>query len=233
MSRFDLDMAWYAERMTRKIEFAENEYYHIYNRGTEKRNVFRHNRDREHFLAGLYLSNSTKTHHISNYRDRTLKDLLEIERGAPIVDICAYCLMPNHFHLLLRERSAGGVSHFMQKLITGYTMYFNILNERTGALFQGKYKVEHIDSDRYLKYLIAYIGLNPIKLIEPRWREIGIKSRSDIAEYLDSYRFSSFPDYSGQQRSEGKIIDKSALPDYFKTLVEFRSNVFDWLDYNA
>src|SRR3989338_5483227 len=142
--------------MTRSIEFADGEYYHIFNRGTEKRNIFRHNRDRERFLAGLYAANATANIHISDFQGSTLTSVLQKDRGETLVDICAYCLMPNHFHLLLREKRAGGISLFMQKLITGYTMYFNLINQRSGALFQGKYRASHADNDRYLKYLISY-----------------------------------------------------------------------------
>ena len=124
--------------MSRNIEFEPEEYYHLYNRGTEKRIIFRHDKDRNRFLASLYVSNGSNTIHASNHQALTIPELLTLDRGEPLVDICAYCLMPNHFHLLVRERTEGGIARFMQKLLTGYTMYFNTINERSGALFQGK-----------------------------------------------------------------------------------------------
>ena len=157
--------------------------------------------------------------------------LLALERGEPLVDLCAYCLMPNHFHLLVRERSSGGISRFMQKLTTGYTMYFNTRRERTGALFQGRFKAEHAKEDRYLKYLISYIHLNPVKLIESKWKETGIVNRKRAETYLEQYRWSSFGDYCGLERPEGALINQSALPAYHETPHDFKESVTEWLGY--
>ncbi|MBI5470259.1 transposase [Candidatus Kaiserbacteria bacterium] len=217
--------------MTRKIEFSDGEYYHLYNRGTEKRPIFRHNKDRDRFLASLYVANSDNPIHISNHDALSLQKLLALTRGAPLVELSAYCLMPNHFHLIVREICEGGISKFMQKLITGYTMYFNLINERTGSLFQGRFKAEHIDNDRYLKYLIAYVHLNPVSIIEPKWKENGIGNPVRAQRYLDSYRHSSFLDYAGQERDERHIIDMSSLPDYFKNSMDFKASVLEWLNF--
>ena len=142
--------------------------------------------------------------------------------------------MPNHFHLLVRERTEGGIARFMQKLLTGYTMYFNTINERSGALFQGKYKAEHVDNDRYLKYLIAYIHLNPIQLIEPRWKEVGLKNRARAEQYLNHYRYSSFLDYCGtEKRAEQRILNLEALPEYFVSPNDFRTSVTEWLGFKS
>ena len=86
--------------------------------------------------------------------------------------------MPNHFHILVKEKIENGISKFMGKLTTGYSMYFNKRYDRTGSLFQGVFKSVHADSDEYLKYLFAYIHLNPIKLINPEWKENGIKDKN-------------------------------------------------------
>lgn len=217
--------------MTRSIEIAPDEYYHIYNRGTDRRTIFRNSKDRDRFLASLYLANSDKVVHVSNHEALSLSDLFRLERGEPLVDMCAYCLMPNHFHLIVRERTEGGTSKFMQKLLTGYTMYFNKINERTGALFQGTYQAQHVASDRYLTYLIAYIHLNPVKLIEPEWKESGIKDRAAAERYLDAYRYSSYADFCGEKRPEGVILDRSALPEYFTGPAGFRAHMTEWLTY--
>jgi len=104
----------------------------------------------------------------------TLYDLKKINRGEQLVNIVTYCLMSNHFHLLIYEKTEGGISKFMQKVTTAYTMYFNKSKQRTGALFQGKFKAKHASiNDNYLKYLVAYIHLNPIKLIDAQWKENG------------------------------------------------------------
>lgn len=159
--------------------------------------------------------------------------LLSLDKGTPLVDICAYCLMPNHFHLIIRERENNGISRFMQKLLTGYTMYFNKRYERSGNLFQGKFKAKHIDNDEYLKYLISYVHLNPIKLIDQKWKENGIKNKKQSEKYLGKYSYSSYLDYIGLTRVENKIINKSSLPEYFETIKDFETNVTEWLSYNS
>src|SRR3989344_8713263 len=102
--------------MGRSIKFIPGEIYHIYNRGTEKRNIFSSRRDYERFLALLYLSNGEIPVH-SQLQGSTLKEVQKNDQGKKLVEIIAYCLMPNHFHLLVSEKNQNGISRFMQKLI--------------------------------------------------------------------------------------------------------------------
>lgn len=217
--------------MTRAIDLSVNEFYHLYNRGSDKRVVFLDTKDHERFIALLYLANSTTPVHISNYQGLTLIELLSVERGETLVDIGAYCLMPNHFHLLVREKTEKGISTFMQKVMTGYTMYFNKKYERTGALFGGTFKAQHADDDVYLKYLFAYIHLNPIKLVDSMWKENDIFDRTKAEKYLSGYRYSSYSDYCINNRKEGPILNKEAFPKYFETNTEFNDFVSWWLDF--
>lgn len=216
--------------MTRSFTFAPNEFYHIYNRGTEKRNIFLDTSDYKRFLTLLYLANQSDAVHLQ-LQGRTLKELSGERAGEPLIEIAAYCLMPNHFHLLARELEEGGVSKFMQKLMTGYTMYFNKKRERSGSLFQGKFKATHVDDDRYLHYLISYIHLNPVKLIEPKWKETGITDRVAAEQYLARYEPSSYRDYLGEKRVENTILAPNALPEYFDSGMEFKETVTEWLTY--
>src|SRR5438128_76332 len=101
--------------MTRAVEIAPGEIYHLYNRGTEKRKIFSSKTDYERFMALLYLSNDVENVHMSNLQGSTLIQVVERERKKKLVDIFAYCLMPNHFHILAREIDAGGIARFMQK----------------------------------------------------------------------------------------------------------------------
>src|SRR3989344_1887720 len=165
--------------MQRKTKFVIGEFYHIYNRGVEKRIIFPNISDYKRFLALLYLANSNEIIQFRNDFSRTfLEKIFEKDRGEPLVAIGAYCLMPNHFHLLLTPLVEGGISKFMLKLQTGYSMYFNIKNEREGSLFQGTYKATHAQDDEYLKYLYAYIHLNPAKLKDKEWK---IKGAHDLS----------------------------------------------------
>lgn len=216
--------------MARKKTFAEGEYYHIYNRGVEKRDIYLNKADYERFIALLYLCNTAENLRLRDFPIYS-EEVFSIRRQASLVDICAYCLMPNHFHLLLKEKKEGGISAFIQRLSTAYAMYFNALNDRTGSLFQGPFKSKHADEDQYLKYLISYIHLNPIKLIEPTWRETGISDRKKAEQYLNEYKYSSYRDFNGIQRPQNSIIAKGSLPNYFGVPTSFKENIRDWLEY--
>ena len=139
--------------------------------------------------------------------------------------------MPNHFHLLVREKIENGISLFMKKLLTGYSMYFNKKYERTGALFEGRFKAQHADNDEYLKYLFAYIHLNPVKLIEPKWRETGIQNRPDAENYLKQYTYSSYPEYIKQNRPFKKLLTTETFPNYFEDELSFQEMIKDWLTF--
>src|SRR3989344_3683860 len=222
--------------MGRNMSFAIGEFYHLYNRGTEKREIFIEPSDYDRFMLLFYICNSDKNVHLSNlphHQGRTLMNIAKIDRGEPIVDICAYCLMPNHFHILVREKIEGGISLFMQKLLTAYTMYFNKKNDRTGSLFQGKFKATHANKDEYLKYLISYIHLNPVKLLEPKWRETGISNLKKIEKFLNNYKYSSYADFLNRKRVEEVIVNKKSLPEYFSSSLDFKKTLRDWLEFKS
>lgn len=213
-----------------KNYFAPGEYYHCYSRGTDKRTVFLNKKDYDRFTALLFVCNSRNPIQLSNLWRKSYIDIFKIVREKTLVDIGAYCLMPNHFHILLKEKEVGGISLFMQKLITSYTMYFNKKNNRTGALFGSTYKSEHIDNDRYLKYLFSYIHLNPVKLIDLKWKENGIKNIKKTRGFLKNFWSSSYLDYLGVDRHEAIILNKMAFPEYFNNKKEFETEIFDWLN---
>src|SRR3989344_5719284 len=214
--------------MSRNIDIAPDEFYHVYNRGTDKRKIFLTNRDYERFLGLLYACNGDTPVDLK-LQGSTLYEFLALDRGTEAIDVCAYVLMPNHFHLLVRSRREGDISKFMQKLSTGYTMFFNTRQERSGALFQGRYKASHISKDTYLAYLIAYIHLNPVKLVESTWKETGISDKQKAEVFLREYRWSSYKDYLGEDRREKILLNRSALPEYWGTLKSFEEFVTDWL----
>ncbi len=172
---------------------------------------------------------------MSHMKFKTIQGLPldKIERGDTIVDIGAYCLMPNHFHILAREKIKNGISIFMGKLSTAYSMYFNKKHERTGKLFEGVFKATHANNDRYLEYLFVYIHLNPIKIIEPKWKDQGILNINNAKQFLEDYYFSSYFDYSkyGIKREDKLIIDKRNFPEYFENFKEFDSFIDGWLSF--
>lgn len=215
---------------TRKITFTENEYYHLYNRGVDKRIIFLDNRDYERFLSLIYLSNSTKRFELNkNEKDWSLERSLEKDTGDHLVSIGAWCLMPNHFHFLIKEETLGGVSKFMLKLLTGYSMYFNKKYFRTGALFEGAFKASHANSDRYLKYLYSYIHLNPIGIIDNGWKQRCISDVARAKNFLKEFDYSSYKDYVEKNRLESKIINRENFPAYFENIKQFEDMHEYWL----
>jgi putative transposase len=216
--------------MERKISFVVGEYYHIYNRGVNKSEIFGSDHDRDHFIRLLFASNSTRAVRFSEIKHLPFDVII---KGEPLVSVVAYCLMTNHFHILIKEIQEGGISSFMSKLTTGYSMYFNKLHERVGPLFQSRFKASHADNDAYLQYLFAYIHLNPVKLIEPEWKEKGIKNQALVENYLKNYRYSSYGDYIGEakNREEEMILNKEGFHEYFDNAKEFKDYLADCLAY--
>jgi putative transposase len=215
--------------MERKFVFSTGEFYHIYNRGNNKQTIFLDDRDRKRFIKLLYACNSAKPVVFKTIQGMPLD---KIEREKTLVDIGAYCLMPNHFHILLYEKIDGGTSMFLEKLSTAYSMYFNKKYDRTGRLFEGRFRAVHADTDEYLKYLFSYIHLNPVKIIDPKWKENGIIDRERAKNYLNSYTYSSYLDHMGTDREEKLILNIQAFPEYFLNFKEFNQFIDDWLSYN-
>ena len=205
----------------------EGEYYHIYNRGNSKQKIFHDKQDYQYFIKLLFLSNGE-----NKFRTLPLgNDIYDVEKGKQIIGIGAYCLMPNHFHILVTQTEKDGISKFMHKIASGYSHYYNKKYERTGTLFEGKFKSAYIDNDRYLKYLFSYIHLNPVKLIQQDWKGKGIKDKTQAVSFLRDYKYSSFPDYMGVVRKENIILNKKIFPDYFPTISNFLEEIFDWLNF--
>ncbi len=159
-------------------------------------------------------------------------DIFKRQRPDTLVDIGSHCPMPNHFHLFLYEKMEGGISRFLQKLCTAYVMYFNKKYKRTGGLFEGVFKATHVAEDAYFQYLFAYFHLNPIKLIEPRWKDTGIKDLKRAEDFLRQYEYSSYLDYVGDGlRKYAAILNKQSFPFEGESRADFSEFVRDWLIY--
>src|SRR3989338_11687230 len=216
----------------RKVIFSVGEFYHLYNRGNDKRKIFLTNNDYQRFICLLYAANTSEPIHLSDL-PRWSKQVWEQDRGKTLIDIGAYCLMPNHFHLLVREKKEGGISSFMQKLLTSHSSYFNLKHGRTGKLFEGYFKATHVDNDPYLEYLYAYVHLNPVKISNPDgWPSKIIPNINRAKTFLNNYPYSSYQDYLGHQRQEKIILNPNAFPDYFSREVDFKKFLDDWMEYN-
>ncbi len=180
--------------MVRKIPFADREKYHIYNRGTEKRKIFLEDKDYERFI--FILSEFNKIQRSAKILSTRKKDK-GVDDHQPLVSVEDYSLMPNHYHVVLEQLEENGIAKFLQKVMTGYTMYFNKKYNRTGALFQGKTKSKHIDSDVYYNQLRAYIHLNPVELKDKNWKTNGkVQSIDTMMKFLNEYKWCSCKDFN-------------------------------------
>jgi len=214
----------------RPIIFAPGEYYHIYSRGVDKREIFLDQADYRRFVRLLYASNSSVPVHLSKNQGKALTEMV---RGEPLVYIGAWCLMTNHFHLLIKGKDDDGITNFLQRLLTGYSMYFNKRYERKGALFSGKFQAKHLDTDNYLKYQYSYIHLNPVGIVDSGWKNKKIKDKTKAKDFLKTYPYSSYLDYLGQERELSAILDRKEFPDYFDTTTKVEGMIDDWLNFSA
>ncbi|MDP2598434.1 MAG: transposase [Candidatus Liptonbacteria bacterium] len=216
---------------------ATNEIYHIYNRGVEKRDIFKNDADRLRFVHDLFEFNDTASAENIYYRDLQSyevglrKIVPKNKRRGPrsfLVEVLVFCLMPNHFHLMIRQRVDNGITEFMRKLGTGYTNYFNQKYERVGALFQGKYKAIRLARDEHFIHLPYYIHLNPLDIVAPEWRTRELKNYRRAAEFLRTYRWSSYPDYLGRKNFPS-VTQREFLIEFFGGPKEYEKLIFGWL----
>ncbi len=209
------------------------ELFHVLNRGVEKRPLFMDNSDRARFVHDLYefndvepAGNAYRLIKVSPYR------MMEIRspssgRSKCIVDIHGWCIMGNHYHLLLSERIEGGLSLFLRKLNVGYAMYFNERYEREGTLFQGRTKKVLIANDAHFLHILHYIHLNPLDFLKGAadWRGGEIENSKRALAHLDSYRWSSYLDYCGKKNFPS-LITKELFGDVFK---DYRKSITSYL----
>jgi putative transposase len=214
--------------MTERSPFGIDEWYHCYNRGVDKRIIFEDVGDYNRFILLLYLGNGLDPLRLSNLKSRDVRAVIEdqtYEQKNPLIEIGAYALLPNHFHLIIKEIQDGGIATFTQRIFTAFTMYFNKKYDRTGSLFSGPFKSRHIDTDRYLKQVIAYTHLNPAKLFDPKWKE-NYNYVASLEKKLLAYPYSSLPDFLGQERPERKILGQSVF-ELFESIPTIQELIAD------
>lgn len=202
--------------MERKVKFTKGEYHHVFSRGVEKRKIFLDKRDYERFMVLLYILNQQETFRVSSFlegKNHKLNDIYREKRSESLVSILSYSLMPNHFHIFFCETYEGGISKFMGKLLTAYSMYFNKKYERSGPLFVRPFRSVHINNEEQFNYLFQYVNFNSLELFDKTWQENGISDKKKALEFMLNYRYSSYMDLVGLERIEGKIINKSILPE--------------------
>ena len=208
---------------SRQVPLITQEIYHVLNRGVARAPIFTDKRSYSRSLQSLdyyrFIESPVKLSHflVMSMQDRQLlMDTLEKE-NKKYVEIYCYCLMPNHFHLLLRQLVDNGLSKFIGKAINSYSKYFNIRGDRDGPLLQGRFKAVRIETDEQFIHVSRYIHINPYvgKIIE----------RNQLLDYL----YSSLPQYISEKNQY--IIDQSLLRSYFRKAKDYRQFILDEADY--
>jgi len=193
----------------RKIRFTNEEYYHIFNRGVDKREIFADQKDLARFFQSMSEFNTlTPTGGIyaaSFHKNNPLRN--SVSKSEKLVDFICYCLNPNHFHFMIKQIADRGIEKFMHRLGLGYSKYFNKKYERNGSLFQGPFKAVHINSDEYLLHLSAYINLNN-KVHGPS----GTFYKSSWEEYL-----------KGAEKADGRFCEKEIIIGQFKNIDRYKN----------
>ena len=193
--------------------------YHVYNRGVEKRIIFLDDDDRFRFIHDLYEFND------SNPAFKYFGSSTSENKGRDVlVEILAFCMMPNHYHLMLRQVSENGITEFMRKIGTGYTNYFNKKYERVGSLFQGRYKMMLMKNEgRYIN-LPQYIHLNPLKIVTPGIKENGTKNFKKALNFLRNYRWSSYRDYIGIKNFPS-LLNKKFMSEIYGSPKDYQKSI--------
>jgi len=198
----------------RQAVFANDQFYHVFNRGVEKRTTFIDRRDYNRFIDSLDYYQERDQHVRFSFKNR-LPDFNKNKSYGPLLaEIISYCLMPNHFHLLLKQVADNGITIFLSKLGNSYTKYFNTRYRRVGPLFQGSFKAVRIESDEQLIHVSRYIHLNP--LIDY------------LTKDLQAYTYSSYLEHMGIK--EG-FCHKKYITNNFPSSEAYRQFILDQEDY--
>jgi len=189
---------------TKRPQLVNNEIYHIIFRGVSDTQIFKDKSDYYRAIFSIYEFNTTKPIEIRKCREARRKakasgGLSSADTRDLLVEILAFCFMPNHIHLLVKQLKDNGITQFMRKVGTGYATYFNKKYNRKGHLFQNRFQAVRIQDDNQLKIVFAYIHANPVSLTEPNWKENGIEDLDKIIKFLEDYKWSSYLDYIGRK----------------------------------
>jgi putative transposase len=204
-------------------QFVNGEIYHIVLRRVGNEILFKDTDDYYRGIFYIYECNTTKPIKIRERRrarakfKETLKKIIQANTGQTcvrlkelplwederdrLVEVLAFCLMPNHIHLLVRQIKEGGVSKFIQKIASGYAAYFKKKYgiKLKGHFFQDRFSAIHVKTDEQLKVVFVYIHTNPTLLVEPGWKEKGVKEPDKVVKFLEEYKWSSYSDYLGKK----------------------------------
>jgi len=236
----------------RREQLAIGEIYHVMVRRLENHLLFKDINDYYRGIFSIYEFNTTESIIIRERRKirtqlkKAIRDpLSDIDRERvsaalstdhrdKLVEVLLFCLMPNHLHLLLRQLKDGGITTFMNKIGAGYPAYFKQKYgiKTKGYFFQGRFVSVHIKTDSQLRTVFVYIHTNPISLIEPKWKEIGIQNSEKVIKFVENYKWSSYLDYIGGKNFPS-ITDREFLSEVIGKKQGCQETVRDWIKYKG
>jgi len=227
----------------RKEQFNTGDIYHIVVRAIDGNLIFKDVKDHFRGIFCLYEFNNLKPVNITiRRRDRVVekkreklikpgdRTILGSDERNKLVEILAFCFMPNHTHLLIKQIRDGGVSKFMQKVGGGYGRYFNKKYERKGHVFQDTFRSVAIRDDKQLLAVFNYIHINPLSISEPGWKEKGIKNIKKSIKFLEEYKWSSLQDYLGK-KNFSSVTERKFLLETIGGAIKCKDAVKNWLEY--
>lgn len=197
----------------RSIPLITGEIYHIFNRGNNKQNIFLQPRDYKRFTQTFHYYQFSKIPQRFSTFSKNKLPAFSIDNHEKLVEIMCYCLMPNHFHFMIKQIKDNGISIFMSQVGNSYTRYFNTKYNYIGSLFQGTFKSVLVENEEQFLHLSRYIHLNPIV--------------SEIATDLDSYLWSSYHEYM----NNANFIYTQEVLNFFPSPKEYRGFLLDQIDY--
>jgi putative transposase len=206
------------------------EVYHVFNRGVDKRRLFFDDSDYTRFLESMYLFSDQTYFHSPDPIERVVRlASSEVDVGFrdELVEILAYCLIPNHYHLLIRQLVDDGISTFIHKVQMGYTRVFNGKHRRSGTLYEGTFKAIRVDRDPYFIYLPVYTHLNALDLTDLNWRDGLVDDWGKAVERLNAYPWSSHGAYS-QFAQYLPLIKEETIKGFYPNEGEYLSHLHSW-----
>jgi len=199
----------------RLIKFDNDEYYHVYNRGNNKQTLFYDTLDYQFFLICLFRYNTVnKVRSFNNENDR-------------LVSVVSYTLLPNHFHLMLRQEVEDGISEFMYRLQRSFSLYSNRKRGRVGTIYEGPFKAKHVSTEAYFDHLPRYIHLNIVDLLTHEWRNGNISNWKEAMEVMANYPWSSHASYLTKQQGL-PILNMDIINDLFPSKSEYETFIRTW-----
>lgn len=223
----------------RKEEFINGNVYHVILRGIDGNLIFKDTDDYYRGIFSIYeFNNSIPVEIWLRRKQRKQEKILEAlgDRVSQfplrdlLVDILAFCFMPNHLHLLLKQKSDNGITRFMRKLGAGYAGYFNRKYQRKGYVFQNRFLSVYVKDDNQLQIVFNYIHANPASLIEPNFKEIGIKNPTQVIKFIENYKWSSYQDYVGI-RNFPSVTDRNFMVGMIGEEKGVKAALKNWIIY--